>query len=305
MKKLGIVSFATAVFFAAAGPAAAGYAGCHGPLDILLTNDDGFDAPGITAVREALLDAGHEVTLVAPLTEQSGRGGAITTDVGGTIAIKEEEPGVWSVAGTPADSVNIALELILADNRPDLVVSGANFGANTGRAIAASSGTVAAAFIASSNRIPAIDISVDIDLTEFAEGFPTTIAVFPDAGNFVADVIERLQRRCFWGSLLPTFWQLHINYPALLPEEIAGVAVRRLGEKSGFDLTFADPDGAVAAGGGDVVIGFGVTDTEELDGDALALRQGYISMVLMDGEMTAPRYKQRRFFRRSLKNLLP
>ena len=102
-------------------------------LDILLTNDDGWDAPGIGSVRQALVDAGHRVTLVAPLEQQSGRGGAMNTNFGEEVAVVEEAPGIWSVDGTPTDSVRAALDVILHDDWPDLVVSGSNFGPNLGQ----------------------------------------------------------------------------------------------------------------------------------------------------------------------------
>ena len=111
-------------------------------LNVLLTNDDGFDAPGIVAVRHALLKAGHRVTMIAPLENQSGVGSAITTS--GTIDYYPQEDGVWAVDGTPSDAVSLALVHVMGTDRPDVVISGANFGQNVGANVV-SSGTVAAA----------------------------------------------------------------------------------------------------------------------------------------------------------------
>jgi 5'/3'-nucleotidase SurE len=120
------------------------YAAEREPLRILLTNDDGYDAPGIRAMHERLVAAGHDVTLVAPLNDQSGSGIRVTTQ--GKLYYEDHAPAVWSVDGTPADAVLVGLQHILADDPPDLVVSGANFGPNLG--YAGSSGTVGAARMA-------------------------------------------------------------------------------------------------------------------------------------------------------------
>ncbi|MDH5737041.1 MAG: 5'/3'-nucleotidase SurE, partial [Gammaproteobacteria bacterium] len=91
-------------------------------LHILLTNDDGIDAPGILAVEKALLAAGHRVSVIAPASQQSGASSSIT---GGNIVISSRGKGRWAIAGRPADAVRIALGYLLADDRPDLVISGA------------------------------------------------------------------------------------------------------------------------------------------------------------------------------------
>ena len=109
------------------------------PLRILLTNDDGVDAEGITALRTALLAAGFEVVVVAPATQQSGKGGSINTGVfdfnvgEGTMMLTNLGDAVWSLAGTPADSVKAGLDIVMADDPPDLVVSGLNEGQNLGK----------------------------------------------------------------------------------------------------------------------------------------------------------------------------
>ncbi|MDX1650699.1 MAG: 5'/3'-nucleotidase SurE, partial [Myxococcota bacterium] len=131
-----------------------------GALRILVTNDDGVGSPGIRALRTALADAGHHVVVVAPRTNQSGKGASLRTDVGGAAALQQPEPGVWSVDGTPADAVRAALDAVLADAAPDLVVSGLNFGPNLGRPGAVGSGTVGAALTAVHRGVPALATSV-------------------------------------------------------------------------------------------------------------------------------------------------
>lgn len=86
----------------------------------------------VVAVFVALVAAAHHVTLIAPLTNQSGSGMKVSTQ--GMLAYKEHSAGVWSVDGSPADSVLVGLLHIMQIEPPDLVVSGANFGPNLGYA---------------------------------------------------------------------------------------------------------------------------------------------------------------------------
>lgn len=289
-----LTAVATGATTAAPSQAGPTGSGCAGPLDILLTNDDGWQAPGIQAVRTALVDAGHRVTTVAPANEQSGKGGAITT--GGTIAIQQQTAGeapVWSVAGTPVDSVRVGLELVLAGRRPDLVVSGANFGENVARGIVSGSGTVAAANSAtnySRGPIPAIDVSVEMNLAEVTATprFKSTLAAFPGAAAFTAELVADLQDDCTDGRLLPDYQQLHVNYPARQPSEIRGTEVTEHTTTSTLELTYTDPGGAIAAGGGDVKVGYRPTDPAIMDGDAAALHDGNITIVVFDGDISAP-----------------
>ena len=74
-------------------------------LDILLPNDDGWDAPGIQTLYGALVAAGHQVTLVAPLENQSGTGGSLITDPGEAVPVFQHAPGQWSVESTPSASI--------------------------------------------------------------------------------------------------------------------------------------------------------------------------------------------------------
>jgi 5'/3'-nucleotidase SurE len=134
-------------------------------LNILLTNDDGYDSPGITALRSALEGAGHAVTIVAPAENQSGKGGSINTDVfdipDGLMLLVHHGGGTWSLQGTPADCVKAGLDVVMAANPPDLVVSGLNFGQNIGKKITNESGTEGAALHAIYNGVPAIAGSVE------------------------------------------------------------------------------------------------------------------------------------------------
>jgi 5'-nucleotidase len=145
-------------------------------LTIMVTNDDGVGAPGIDAVVQGLRSLPHtKVTVVAPLTNQSGTGGKTTS---GTLAATAAKTAsgypATAVAGYPADSVIWAVSDHGLSFRPDLVVSGINFGQNIGP-VAALSGTVGAAREAVTLGIPAIATSQGIDngkSPEFSEAVP-------------------------------------------------------------------------------------------------------------------------------------
>jgi 5'-nucleotidase len=145
------------------------------PLRILVTNDDGVASAGIDAVVEALRTLPDvELTVVAPLENQSGKGDAVSdapppasdaTTLSGFPAV--------AVAGTPGDAVTHALDVVFADAPPDLVVSGSNDGQNVGT-LANVSGTVGAARIGARRGVPGVAVSQG-SLTvapEFAAGIP-------------------------------------------------------------------------------------------------------------------------------------
>jgi len=125
-------------------------------MRILLTNDDGLDAPGIAVMAAALSDL-HDVTVIAPSRERSGASHALTMLE--PIRVHSRGEDRWAVDGTPVDCVYLGLHK-LCDGHPDLVVSGINKGANLGDDVLYS-GTVGAAREAALNNIPSIAVSLD------------------------------------------------------------------------------------------------------------------------------------------------
>lgn len=168
-------------------------------LRILLTNDDGVYAPGLAALRRELSRYG-EVVVVAPATEQSGVGHAITIQT--PLVVQEVYDGDtcigWSVDGSPADCVKLAC-MELLDRPPDLVVSGVNAGSNVGINVLYS-GTVAAAVEGAFFGITAFAIS-----SEFAP-HPD----FAGAASHGVAVLRRILRDQPPAGLL-----FNINIPAL------------------------------------------------------------------------------------------
>ena len=133
-------------------------------LTILVTNDDGVSAPGINATVQALTALPHtKVTVVAPPANQSGTGAKVT---GGTLTVTDATTAsgypAKAVAGYPADTIIWAIDDHGVPQRPDLVVSGINFGENIGP-LASLSGTVGAAQTALARGIPALAVSQGVD----------------------------------------------------------------------------------------------------------------------------------------------
>src|SRR5215831_17024435 len=123
--------------------------------NILLTNDDGYGAEGLRALQEALEDFAP-VSVVAPLAEQSGTAQSLT--LRRPIVVHPKSERHWAVDGTPADAVIVALHRLLPE-KPDLVISGINHGANMGENVYYS-GTVGAAREAALHHIPSIAMSL-------------------------------------------------------------------------------------------------------------------------------------------------
>ena len=142
------------------------------PLQILVTNDDGIGADGIDVIVQALLQIENvEVTVVAPLENQSGTGGK-TTDGALTVTDATTKSGyaAKAVAGFPADSIVWAIDQKGIDFVPDLVVSGINNGQNYSLEIVTLSGTVGAARAAAKRNIPSVAVSQGL---ADAPDFPT------------------------------------------------------------------------------------------------------------------------------------
>ncbi|MFM7618024.1 MAG: 5'/3'-nucleotidase SurE [Actinomycetes bacterium] len=148
-------------------------------LDVLVTNDDGYAAPGIDALVERLRGLpGIEITVVAPATNQSGTSDRTTPgDVSALTAAKVTTASGFpatAVTGFPADAVNYALDVL--DLEPDLVVAGSNAGQNLG-VVAPISGTVGAGRTAVRRGYPAVAVSQGLaDPADFAPSVDTAVA---------------------------------------------------------------------------------------------------------------------------------
>ncbi|MET3984636.1 5'/3'-nucleotidase SurE [Streptomyces sp. PvR034] len=215
----GTVPAAASQAVPAAGPAR--------PLRILLTNDDGYNAPGIRLAFARLTAAGHDVTIVAPLTNQSGAGTKGSNAP--AITVRHPEPKVWAVDGSPGDSVAFGLSEVFEGQVPDLVVSGTNYGPNVA-ALATHSGTVGGAVAGLEAGIPAIALSTG---GVAAPDPVTTINAMGPTLDFAVALIDRLRARAGSGRLLPEGVGLNVNHPVI------GADGR--GTPAGVATTFQDP----------------------------------------------------------------
>lgn len=179
---------------------------------ILVTNDDGYKAPGIRKISELAGEFG-EVVIVAPTKGQSGMSHAVT--LAEPIRIKQKSGKancrIYACSGTPADCVKIALNKIL-DRKPDLIISGINHGSNSSVSLFYS-GTVAACIEGCMNGIPSIALSVDDHS--------------PDADFELA---LKYSRRIIPEALangLPEYTCLNINFPRIPEAECMGIKVCR------------------------------------------------------------------------------
>src|SRR5512136_2289948 len=138
------------------------------PIQILLTNDDGIQSPGLWAAAGALSQLGY-VHVVAPRDQFSGAGRSLPSTSDGIITPQQMQVNgklwtVYSVGGTPAQAILHAICEILPE-RPDLVVSGINYGENLGVGVTVS-GTVGAAMEGAGNGVPALAVSLETDASE-------------------------------------------------------------------------------------------------------------------------------------------
>lgn len=180
-------------------------------MKILLSNDDGYLAPGLLALRRAL-EGIAELTIVAPERNHSGASNSLTLDR--PLRVQQLEPDFYAVNGTPADCVHIALTGLL-DTTPDLVVSGINHGSNLGDDTLYS-GTVAAAMEGRFLGLPAIAVSL-----AGRKG-----ANFATAGKIVGDLVKKLDKQPLPADIL-----LNINVPDVTMQDLKGVRATKLGTR--------------------------------------------------------------------------
>jgi 5'-nucleotidase len=180
------------------------------PMRILISNDDGYFAPGIERLAAALRDRG-EVTVVAPERDRSGASNSLTLDR--PLVVRRAPNGFLFINGTPTDCVHLAVTGLL-DRMPDMVISGINLGANMGDDTIYS-GTVAAATEGFLLGIPSIAISLA----------SKTAAHFETAAQVAVDLVER-HARAPAGA-----WLLNVNVPDVAPADVRGVRVTRLGRR--------------------------------------------------------------------------
>ena len=236
-------------------------------MRILVSNDDGVDAPGIRILAEGLRAAGHEVLVVAPDRDRSGASNSLTLDL--PIRIKKLDAETWRVAGTPTDCVHLALTGML-EIEPDIVVSGINNSANLGDDVIYS-GTVSAAMEGRFLGLPAVAMSLVT-----ADHNPRN---FETAARAAVEIVARLA-----SDPLPADTILNVNVPDLPWEDVAGFEVTRLGNRHRSEACLPQPDPR-----GGTVYWIGPAGPEQDAGagtDFHAVRTGFISITPIHVDLT-------------------
>ncbi|MCZ6560862.1 MAG: 5'/3'-nucleotidase SurE [Gammaproteobacteria bacterium] len=180
-------------------------------MKILLSNDDGYLAPGLRCLAEAISDLA-EITIVAPDRNRSGASNSLTLDM--PLRVHRAEPNVYYVEGTPTDCVHLAITGLL-DTEPDMVISGINDGPNLGDDVLYS-GTVAAAMEGRFLGLPTMALSL----------VSGNNRLFETAGRVARDMLIRLTE-----NPLPADTILNINVPDSNYEKISSSVVTRLGHR--------------------------------------------------------------------------
>jgi 5'-nucleotidase len=233
-------------------------------MHILISNDDGYQAPGIRALAEAL-SAIARVTVVAPDRDRSGASNSLTLD--SPIRARRMDDGVTCVDGTPTDCVHLAITGLL-DTEPDMVIAGINAGANLGDDVLYS-GTVAAAMEGRFLGLPAIAVSL---ASEKPRHYDT-------AAGVALDLVKRLQ-----SDTLPADTILNVNVPDVPADRLGSMQATRLGHrhKSEPVIPMEDPRGRP-------VYWVGPAGLEQDAGpgtDFHAVRTGHVSVTPLDVDLT-------------------
>ncbi|MDR2681602.1 MAG: 5'/3'-nucleotidase SurE [Holosporaceae bacterium] len=184
-------------------------------LRILITNDDSINSHGIRALERIANSITPDVWVVAPEVGQSGKGFSVTFD--SALRIKELSPRKFSVSGTPADCVFLALGEILKDKKPDLILSGINHGVNVADFIGLS-GTVGATLAAASAGVRSIAVSQECKKA-------CELVKFPLADHFLSNIVKKLL-----SFKWPDRVCMNVNLPEAQVGDISGVKVARQGD---------------------------------------------------------------------------
>jgi len=216
--------------------ATATFASAGEPVHVLVSNDDGIDAPGIEAIAAVIAaDPAYRVTVVAPAQQQSVSGHGLITRSEIKVVEHAEVAGctAWSVDATPATVARVALTALLVDDFPDLVVSGINRGENDGLG-AWTSGTVAVAREGALAGIPSLAVSLQLDWSDPNPDFEA-------AARWAKPVIDAVR-----DNGLPPGVYLNVNVP-IDTEAVRGFRVARMGldlsEEARYVMGRADSDG--------------------------------------------------------------
>ncbi len=233
-------------------------------VHILLSNDDGYLAPGLSCLADALRPE-FELVVVAPERNCSGSSNSLTLTT--PLRVQHAPNGFFYVDGTPTDCVHLAITGLM-EHEPDMVIAGINRGANLGDDVLYS-GTVAAATEGRFLGYPAVAVSV----------------ASPDPQHFAtAALVVRGLLKALTRQLLPSDTILNINVPDLPIEELAGYRATRLGHRHKSEPVIPSTDPA-----GDTIYWVGPPGAEQDAGEGTdfhAVRNGFVSITPLKIDLT-------------------
>jgi 5'-nucleotidase len=238
---------------------------------ILLTNDDGYHAPGFAILEAIARQLSDDIWVCAPAEEQSGAGHSLT--LSRPVRVRQHGERRWSCTGTPTDSVMIAIGKLMPE-RPDLILSGVNRGANLGDDVTYS-GTVSAAIEGALAGIPAVALSQ----VYAREGMGDTVP-FEAAEAWGAKVLAPLL-----ATPMAPRTMVNVNFPAIPAAEVKGIRVVRQGfhdYNRGSIVEGTDPRGYT-------YYWFGLHGIEHSlahDSDLEAIDDGYIAVTPLQLDLT-------------------
>lgn len=233
-------------------------------MRILLSNDDGYLAPGLSRLAQALADLA-QVTVVAPDRNRSGSSNSLTLDV--PLRVNRADNGFFFVNGTPTDCVHLAITGLM-EQEPDIVIAGINAGANLGDDVLYS-GTVAAAMEGRFLGYPAIAVSL---AGPAPQHYDTAACIMPR-------VLEALER-----APLPREIILNINVPDIAHRDLAGIRATRLGHRHKSEPVVRERDPA-----GETIYWVGPPGAEQDAGEGTdfhAVNAGQVSVTPLKVDLT-------------------
>jgi len=233
-------------------------------MHILLSNDDGYQAPGIKALA-AVLEPLARLTVVAPDRDRSGASNSLTLEK--PLRTHTMDNGFIRVEGTPTDCVHLAITGLL-EQEPDMVIAGINAGANMGDDVIYS-GTVAAATEGRFLGLPAMAVSVAAHEPSYIE----------DAARVIADLVIHLQSTPLQADSI-----LNVNIPDLPYADLQGIQATRLGHRHKAEPVVKQKDPR-----GRPIYWVGPAGPEQDAGpgtDFYAIRSGYVSITPIQVDLT-------------------
>lgn len=238
-------------------------------MRLLITNDDGIKSYGLhTLVKE--MEKEHDVLVVAPSEQRSACGHSVTLHrplIIREVGIDGIKSKAYSVDGTPADCVKIAVDKILS-NRVDIILSGINHGLNLGTDVIYS-GTVSAAIEGAIYKIPSIAVSMDIEA-----GYND----FTAAAAYTREILSYSKKNSLRDDIV-----LNVNVPAIPKEKIKGIKVCQLGNRI-YENCYIETMTESSE------IGYKLqgspSDTDEEDTDIYNIKRGYVTVTPLHYDLT-------------------